>query len=263
MNELEKFEKKKPLLSYFNLTQSEHDFIESRIDKLDDLGNGWFSVLLVIVLFCFFIFSGNFGSTWFIPLILAFIYFSFVDFSKKRLINSLHKKKNYEEYHAALWKYKFEYSELKKKIEKEELEKKLAREKKLKELRKKNFQFWIDLNPYEFEKEITELFKRHGFNAKTTKGSGDEGIDIFLEKDGKKGIAQCKNQKTKVSPAVIRDLYGSMVSGNYSFGCVICPSGFSDKSFDFARDKNITLLGLKRIMELVNSDTKDITFIKI
>lgn len=131
---------------------------------------------------------------------------------------------------------------------------KAAREKQIKEERRKSFEYWSTLDPYEFEKGIASLFNAHGFNATPTKGSGDGGIDILLKKGNKNGIVQCKRQQTKVSPAVLRDLYGTMVDGGYDFGFVVCPASFSEKSYEFSKGKNIGLIGLKRIMEMVNQD---------
>ena len=125
------------------------------------------------------------------------------------------------------------------------------------EERRKQHEYWTSLDPYIFEKEIAWLFEKQGYIAKTTKGSGDEGIDIHLKKvsgtNDKKGIVQCKRHKAKIGPAAIRDLYGTMVAGKYKFAYIVCPSGFSDKAYEFSKGKNIKLIGLKRIMEMVNS----------
>ena len=107
------------------------------------------------------------------------------------------------------------------------------------------------MDPYEFEKEIAYLFEKHNFKTRVTKGSGDGGIDIVLTKNGLSSIVQCKRYKTKVSPGTIRDTYGAMVAGNYHSAYIVCPSGFSEKAFEFSKGKRIVLLGLRRIMEMV------------
>ena len=126
---------------------------------------------------------------------------------------------------------------------------------KQRDLNRKSFTYWSSLDPYEFEREIAVLFEKHGFKTKVTKGSGDGGIDIILFKNSEAGIVQCKRHKTKVSPSVIRDIYGTMLGGKYKFAYVVCPAGFSEESMRFSRGKKIQLIGLKRIMEMVNSDT--------
>ena len=107
------------------------------------------------------------------------------------------------------------------------------------------------LDPYQFEVEIAELYQKCGYKAVVTKGSG--GIDIELFKNQRKGIVQCKKFKSKVGPAPIRDIYGTMMSGKYDFALVVCPSGFSDNAYSFAKNKKIKLIGLDEILKMVNA----------
>jgi len=50
------------------------------------------------------------------------------------------------------------------------------------------------------------------------------------------------------------------VGGGYNAGLVVCPSGFSKKAFEFSKGKKITLIGLSRIMEMVNNNS--VSFLK-
>lgn len=141
---------------------------------------------------------------------------------------------------------------------------KYKREKIIKERdeKRRNYEYWSNLDPYEFEKEIAILFEKHGFIATVTKGSGDGGIDVLLKRNENRYVIQCKRYATKVGPAAVRDLYGTMVSGSFDGGFLVCPSGFSKKAIEFASHKKIQFLGLKRIMELVHAESKsDVTFL--
>ncbi len=150
-----------------------------------------------------------------------------------------------DDYKSAL--YKFDKLQNRLKLEKEKNER---------EERRKNYEYWSTLDPYEFEKEVGLLFEKHGFSSKVTKGSGDGGIDILLVRDKKHYVVQCKRYATKVGPAPVRDLYGTMISENHFGAFLVCPSGFSEKAFEFAKGKNIQFIGLKRIMEMVLSNEK-------
>ena len=130
------------------------------------------------------------------------------------------------------------------------------------EEKRRNYDYWSNLDPYEFEKEVAVLFEMHGFQANVTKGSGDGGIDVLLRRNKKRYIVQCKRYATTVGPAAVRDLYGTMVSGKFDGGFLVCPSGFSQKAFEFASNKRIQFIGLKRIMELVHAENKrDLKFL--
>ena len=166
-------------------------------------------------------------------------------------------KPSFFEYEDYLLTYRVWERQHKKEQAIESRKQQLLKEKRQKALNRKNFSYWSSIDPYEFEREIAVLFESKGFQVTVTKGSGDGGIDILMSKDNKKSIVQCKRYKTKVSPSTVRDLYGVMVSGKYHAGYVVCPSGFSKKSFEFSKDKKIVLIGLKRIMEMVNQDEVD------
>jgi len=196
------------------------------------------------------------------------------EFIVKKITNSrLHKIKGYKDYcsyNSALESYniaKKEYEEeqeiirqereherfIKEKEKEREREKEKEIKRKEKEIKRKQHEYWMSINPYEFEKEIALLFKKEGYKAFVTKGSGDGGIDIKLEKDGKKGIVQCKRYKNKVGPGPIRDLYGTMIAGKFEYAFMVCPSGFSYKAYEFSKGKNIKLIGLEEIMKIVNA----------
>ena len=160
----------------------------------------------------------------------------------------------YKKYKSALDRYdglyKYYTNNLARYIHEVELEK-----------QRQTYQYWIGLNPYQFEKEITKLFKKNGFIAQTTKGSGDGGIDIHVEKQFKKGIVQCKKYSKKLGPAAIRDLYGTMIGGKYDYAYIVCPTGFSEQSHKFTQGKKICLIGLERIMNMMNQPSTKNNFL--
>jgi len=149
----------------------------------------------------------------------------------------------YNKYNSAAYKYKLTQEKLIK-----------AQQEKEREERRTNYDYWSNLDPYEFEKEIAILFEKHGFNTKVTKGSGDGGVDIWVKRNKNRYAVQCKRYSKKVGPAAVRDLYGTMISGQFDGGFLVCPSGFSEKAFEFSKHKNIQFIGLKRIMEMVLSE---------
>jgi len=266
--------KNKPKLSDYDLTQADVNLIEKRSDYIENIGGGLFSLIIAILLlisFIFLLFKGP-ALSFLLPLLGIVVYFGillrlieffltkFFDF-KEGFTTS--KNIKYEKYSSDKWDYDYKEKKVIEELRKAELRKEELKQKKIRDLKRKTFQFWINLDPYKFEHEITELFIKNGFIAKTTKGSGDGGIDIFLNKNNRKGIAQCKKQKTRVSPSVIRDIYGTMISGKFNFAYVICPAGFSNESVSFAKGKKIILIGLKRIMEMNNEEVKDIKFLNI
>jgi len=129
---------------------------------------------------------------------------------------------NYKDYKNAIHKYD---SFLR---EKEHQQKIIEKERQSEEMahKRKTYEYWTTVDPYQFEHEVATLFQNHGFDVKVTKGSGDQGIDIKLFKNGKRGAVQCKRYTTKVGPGAARDFWGAMMHGEYDFGFIVCPSSF-------------------------------------
>jgi len=59
----------------------------------------------------------------------------------------------------------------------------------------------------------------------------------------------------------VRDFWGAMMHGEYDFGFIVCPSSFSENTFEFTKKKPITLIGLKRIIEMTTGS--ELAFLKV
>lgn len=110
--------------------------------------------------------------------------------------------------------------------------------------------YWLSLNPKAFEDAVAELFADNGWDVYTTPVTRDEGVDLFLEKDGVKAIVQCKTYKKVLGPNAARDLYGTMTAQNASHAYLAAPGGFSAATKTFCEGKPITLLDLDGLSKM-------------
>ena len=124
---------------------------------------------------------------------------------------------------------------------------------------KKLRDFWMSLSGTEFERELGDLFKRNGWEVQWTPASGDEGVDLILRKDGKKTVVQCKAHKAPVGPAIVRELYGSMVASGADNAILACTGGFTRGVWEFAEDKPIELISASDLMEMADSIDNNMT----
>lgn len=108
------------------------------------------------------------------------------------------------------------------------------------------------LTPIQYEKVIKALFEKMGYVASETKRTGDEGIDLFLKKDDKTEVVQCKNWKNSVSVPTVREFYGSMLDKGVTKGYIVTPSVFTMPAIKFASDKGIHLIDGDELVEWVN-----------
>jgi hypothetical protein len=86
-------------------------------------------------------------------------------------------------------------------------------------------EYWLSLNPYEFEAHVAAVFRRHGWKATVTKGSGDHGADVILERNDKIAIVQCKKYAKPVGPSTARELIGTLPYFRATHGILVCTGG--------------------------------------
>lgn len=119
-------------------------------------------------------------------------------------------------------------------------------------LAKSKKEFWVNLDPYEFEIEVAKLFEKHKYSAYLTKGSGDGGVDIILDKNGQKIAVQCKHHASPVGPNYIRELIGVTASQDYSACIFVSLNGYTKTAENEARQSKvkIELLSLPDLISL-------------
>jgi restriction system protein len=110
-----------------------------------------------------------------------------------------------------------------------------------------------DMSWQDFELLVGEAFRRKGFEVKENGGGGaDGGIDLVLNKNGKKSIVQCKRWKTfSIGVPLIRELYGVMTSERAN-DCIFVSSGnYTAEARLFAEDKPIWLIDGSELSKMI------------
>ena len=113
-------------------------------------------------------------------------------------------------------------------------------------------------NPTEFENIVSALLSKMGFNATTTKPSGDSGIDVIAINEkpivGGKYVVQCKRYATgnNIGEPIIRELFGVMHAENANKGILITTSDFTKQAIAFAEDKAIELINGTALLKLLD-----------
>ncbi|MHA0856328.1 restriction endonuclease [Paenibacillus sp. CMAA1364] len=114
----------------------------------------------------------------------------------------------------------------------------------------------MDLNPYEFEQLVTDLFSRMGLDAKLTRSSKDGGVDCVAFDTrpivGGKVVIQAKRYKNTVGVSAVRDLYGTMLNEGANKGILVTTKSYGPDAYEFSKDKPIELIdggGLLYLLE--------------
>ena len=107
--------------------------------------------------------------------------------------------------------------------------------------------FWDSLSGRQFEHEVARLLSRSGYEAKVTPASNDKGVDVILN-DGT--LVQCKAHNSKVSPAIAREMYGTLKHFKANRAILIAKNGFTKGVYDFVKDKPVLLWDVSILIEM-------------
>lgn len=114
----------------------------------------------------------------------------------------------------------------------------------------------MDLNPFEFENLVGNLFSQMGLETKQTQSSRDGGVDVVAYDTrpilGGKVVIQAKRYRHTVGVSAVRDLFGTMMNEGANKGILVSTSGYGADAFNFAKDKPIELIdggGLLYLLE--------------
>jgi restriction system protein len=104
-----------------------------------------------------------------------------------------------------------------------------------------------------FEELVAEAYRRKSYRVIENSTAGpDGGIDIQLEKDGKRFLVQCKHWKSrKVGVTVIRELFGVVVAENAAGGIVVITGDFTADAQKFATTNGIELVDGAQLEKLI------------
>jgi restriction system protein len=89
---------------------------------------------------------------------------------------------------------------------------------------------------------MARLFRRLGYRVRRRPATHDSGVDLDLARPGLRAIVQCKRWRHPVGPAVLRDLYGTLLHTGADLGILATTSTISHSARSFAQGKPLLLL---------------------
>lgn len=114
----------------------------------------------------------------------------------------------------------------------------------------------MDLNPFEFENLVSNLFGKMGLETKQTRTTKDGGVDAIAFDVrpvlGGKLVIQAKRYKNTVGVSAVRDLYGTMINEGASKGILVSTSSYGTDAFEFSKDKPIELIDGRGLLYLLD-----------
>lgn len=97
-------------------------------------------------------------------------------------------------------------------------------------------------DPRFLESRVASLFRRLGYRVSHRPATHDQGFDLAVSRPGLRAIVQCKRWHHPVGPAVIRDLYGTLLHTGADLGILATTSTVSRSARQFAQGKPLLII---------------------
>jgi len=106
----------------------------------------------------------------------------------------------------------------------------------------------LRLSGSEFEAYVALVLRDNGFKqVQLTAGSGDQGVDILAQRNGKRYAIQCKNYEGAVGNFAVQEAF----AGAQHYGCdvaaVVCPCEFTRGAKELAASTGVLLWDGKKL----------------
>lgn len=113
----------------------------------------------------------------------------------------------------------------------------------------------------QFEILVGEAYRQQGYSVtETGLGGPDGGVDLVLQRDGKKTLVQCKHWRSRQIPvATVREMFGLLQHHDADAASIICTGSFSTDARRFAVGKPIDLIGDDQIVQLIQQGQARLT----
>lgn len=98
------------------------------------------------------------------------------------------------------------------------------------------------MSPSEFEQFCAEQLRLSGWQAKLTKGSHDQGVDVIAEQNGVRLVLQCKLYSSSVGNAAVQQIAAGRAHEQAQYGAVVTNCTYTACARELAATNGIMLL---------------------
>lgn len=99
-----------------------------------------------------------------------------------------------------------------------------------------------NITPIQYEEFCAEVLRQVGWNARTTKASGDQGCDVYAENNGRVIILQCKLYNGAVGNAAVQEVVAAKGFYQANFAAVVTNLSYTQSAKQLARANHVDLL---------------------
>lgn len=127
----------------------------------------------------------------------------------------------------------------------------LIGKKKKEKLKKSGIHDIDQMDGFQFEYYLEQLFKSHGYRVTVTSSRGDFGADLILHSKEGKIAVQAKRYKKSVGIKAVQEIVAAKDYYNASSAWVVTNSEFTKPAVDLADRANVRLINRKSLIDLI------------
>lgn len=106
----------------------------------------------------------------------------------------------------------------------------------------KSLTFNKNMSGRDFEDYCHQKLLNEGWKVQITKNTGDQGVDLIIEKDNRKIGIQCKKYAKPIGNKAVQEIKAGLNYYNLNEGAVICSSSYTKSAIELANMNDIKLL---------------------
>lgn len=127
----------------------------------------------------------------------------------------------------------------------------LLNRKKIRRLKNSGISDIDQMDGFQFEYYLNELFKSNGYTSQVTKSRGDYGADLILKRDGEVIAVQAKRHSKPVGIKAIQEITAAKGYYKANKAWVVTNNSFTKQAINLASSLEVKLIGREELIKLI------------
>lgn len=107
------------------------------------------------------------------------------------------------------------------------------------------------MDGFQFEYYLEQLFKSQNYKTEVTASRGDYGADLVLQKNGQKIVVQAKRYSKPVGIKAIQEVAAAKSYYNANESWVVCNNSFTKQAINMAKSTDVKLIDREKLIEMI------------
>lgn len=113
-----------------------------------------------------------------------------------------------------------------------------------------DFRWHENMSPVEFERCCADYLGLKGWHARTTKGSGDQGVDVIARKAGHVLVLQCKLYSSPIGNKAVQEAFAAKAYAGAVTAAVVSNQRYTTSAHELAVKTGVLLMHFTELQGL-------------